>query len=478
MRGVKEAKKMITDGIGKNFIVYFDPDVDGAFAGVLPVGVLKRFGEYPLSLMNKNRMHGALIDLSPYAGKYNTVISVDSHVPLEKVKEIVDLGFNFVSIDHHECGDEFIRYYNTENKCRGLVINNQYPFENPEKRYLSGAGVVYEVFKEMFPDEDFDWFRDIVGITLLSDVRDISSEDAKVYLKYTYTSSKRNGYISYLIRECSVYKSLYSFGFPSMDRSYINFVLSPTINALLRFNKTNVVLNFVLGKGLKEFMNDKQKQLLEDTIKDHIQIKKVGSAAIVKVEDWREDVVMSNFIGLIANRLLGRVATHILCFVVNKDGSSRASFRSVKSEFNFLKEFNDAGYKAIGHKSAFGVLDFVESKIPVNKVAEIVDKSCKVNFKRKYIEVSNLAIFRGTGKAKKVAEDNEYLPDKDRVLIQYVGNNIKLEKSANKYKKYMIDGVPVMQFNELDKSMAGCLIDVSSSSGLLNFIFTSYKVND
>lgn len=94
-------------------------------------------------------MHGIHIDLKPYVGKYATIISVDAFVPAEQVKEVVDMGFNLISLDHHECGNEFIYYKNGETGKQGVVVNNQYPFEDREKRFLSGAGVVYEVFMKL-----------------------------------------------------------------------------------------------------------------------------------------------------------------------------------------------------------------------------------------------------------------------------------------------------------------------------------------
>lgn len=478
MRGTDIVKEILESNIEKEFIVYFDPDVDGAFSGVLPWKFLRDRGKHSLNLMNINRMHGIHIDLKPYVGKYATIISVDAFVPAEQVKEVVDMGFNLISLDHHECGNEFIYYKNNETGKQGVVVNNQYPFEDKEKRFLSGAGVVYEVFKEIYPELNFDWYRDTVGITLLSDVRDISNKEARGYLSYTYSSSGRNSYINYLIDECSKFKGTYSFGRPKMDRTYISFTLSPLINALLRFNRVETVLGFMTGKGLKESLVEDQKQLLQETIEGYTVTKKIGDIAIVQVEDWKTGVNMSNFIGLIANKLLGKEADSILCFIKNRDGTSRASFRSNKQEFNFLDLFKKEGYNAIGHKSAFGVLDFIETKIPVTTLAKIVSKAKDNKNDRNYIEVKNLSMFKSVGRAKKIAEENDYLMDKDKVFIKYVGNNIKLEKSTEKYKRYMVDNVPVMSFEVLEDSLSEYLIDVTTSSGLMNFIFTTFKVED
>lgn len=87
-------------------------------------------------------------------------------------------------------------------------------------------------------------------------------------------------------------------------------------------------------------------------------------------------------------------------------------------------------------------------------------------------------MFKSVGRAKKIAEENDYLMDKDKVFVKYVGNNIKLEKSTDKYKRYMVDNVPVMLFGVLEGNLSEYLIDVTTSSGSMNFIFTTFKVED
>lgn len=474
MRGTEIAKEIIEEGLNDKFIVYFDPDVDGAFSGVLPWKFLKDKGINSLNLMNKDRQHGMLLDMSPYVNKYKTIISVDAFVSAEKVKELVDMGFNFISLDHHECGSEFIYYKNEKTGKKGVVINNQYPFESPEKVYLSGCGVVYEAFCEMYPDQNFDWFRDLVGITLLSDVRDISYPDSRKYLEYTY-NAKDNKYMNYLIDQCTKYKENFGFGRPKMDRSYISYTLSPAINALLRFNMVEEVMNYVTGKSLRVFLNETQKELIKETIEKHIKVKNFKSVAIVQVENWHPNVEISNFIGLIANNLLGKEADCIICFCKKRDGTSRASFRSVAQEFNFLDLFKEAGYNAIGHKAAFGILDFTDTKIPLNRVVEICDKSSNYSLKRNFIEVKNLSMFKSSGRAKKIAEENDFLLDKDKVFIKYLGSEVELQKKTDKYSKYKFDNVTVMLFDELKGDVKDYLIDVSSSSGLVNFIVTTFK---
>lgn len=473
MWGVSYAKDIILNNLDKKFLVYFDPDVDGAFAGVLPWKFLQNKDCSVDVCMNKNRQHGVIRKFKGNEN-YGVIISVDSFVPFEKVKELVDLGFNFISIDHHECGDEKI-IYEGKNSCRGIVINNQYPWEREDKRYLSGAGVVFEVFCQMFPEEDFSWFGDVVGVTLLSDVRDISSEDAKGYLKRTFSAHKKNKYVQYLIDECDRFKVSYSFGRNHFDRSFISFTLSPTINSLLRFNYVKEVIDFVTGKGLRKYANKAQKELIEKTLKDHVELVNLNGTAIVKVEDWVKDVEMSNFIGLIANNLLSNEYKNVVCYVKSKKGISRASFRSINQGYDFLSKFKEAGYNAIGHKNAFGILDFVDKRVNVGWFRGLCDESSEVDLKRSYIEVRNMLTFKNSGRALQIAKSNDLGMDKDRVFVKYVGNNLKVDKYADNYVRLRYDNEVVMLFDVEVQGYSDYLVDVSTSNGVVNFVLTSYK---
>lgn len=476
MRGTDIAKNIITRGVTDGeFLVYFDPDVDGVFAGVLPWFYLKRNGKKSVNVINDNRQHGILLDLKEYIGKVKTIISVDSFVSADKVKEIVDLGFNFASFDHHECGGEFI-YYKSLKGNEGVVVNNQYPWEREDKRFLSGTGVVYEAFLEMFPNFEWGWFRDLVGITLLSDVRDINSEGAREYLKWTYESSKGNIYSKYLIDECLKFKRVYSFGRPYMDRNFISFNLSPAINSLLRFNKGGIVLDYVTGKGLSKVYNVEQKEFIKETLENHAEVKILENAiAIVKVEDWNPGVNTANFIGLIANNIVGKKCDNVLCFVKKLDGTSRASFRSSVMDFNFLEAFQKLGYNAIGHKGAFGVLNFLDTNVSLSKLVKVCKESLKEERKPNYVEVRNLSIFKSSSKAIKLAEENNYLMDSDRVFIKYVGDGCRRVKVSDRFTRYSFDGVSVVAFFDGGVVPKGYLIDLSTSSGLLNFTLTETK---
>ena len=193
--------------------------------------------------VNENRFHGFNIPASKLKGFL--VISSDFGITAEEVENLVDNDVVLLSTDHHECQDTFIDI--KKETAEGIVINNQYPFEPEEDRYLSGAGVFFELICSLYPEFNTAERRALVGITLLSDVRQIENKKARQYLKTTYTMDTSCGYVKYLID--STVSDSFNFGTPKLDRNFIDYTLNPCINALLRADKTNEAIKFILGSS-------------------------------------------------------------------------------------------------------------------------------------------------------------------------------------------------------------------------------------
>ena len=133
-------------------LVYGDPDIDG----LISLRNLKTFLESELNLKsvsyycNSNRAHGFMLDLNSIE-RGTIIFAVDFAITREEIKNIVDSGFDIISIDHHDVEDEFIYYMGEDNY--GVVINNQYPFEDSEWSFQSGAGVLWHVLNAYYEGE-------------------------------------------------------------------------------------------------------------------------------------------------------------------------------------------------------------------------------------------------------------------------------------------------------------------------------------
>ena len=450
-------------------IVYFDPDVDGCIAGLL---VCKLFGMLGIKFdwyINSNRSHDWSLPVEKVRGR--DIFAVDFIITADKIKELVDGGCNIVSMDHHTNGSYFIESKG-KNGNHGLVINNQYPFEEEDSRYLSGAGVVFESIVAMYSEFDTALNRALVGITLLSDVRDIENELAHYYLSELYTY-KYEGYIKYLID--SVMGEIdYGFGLPKMDRDYVDYKFSPAINACLRFNREDEVVNFFLGRGeldlgYREVQKELTRSIVEKSKK--ISLPNLNITYFYEKDFMQYSDVLSNFVGLVASKGLDGERSSICYMISTGEGGKlfvkRASFRGHINGLDYQGALFEL-FQCLGHKSAFGIKGIVPSKETfkrANKLCSLVEEDS--GYIRKVINVVNMSMFVNRN-AYEIAEDNLYALSQNKTYIKYVGTDIQNKRSGANYKEYSVNGIPVKCF-DLKKDFDNGLILPTLDRGLLTF---------
>lgn len=447
-KGVKDLR-FIINGL-KDVIVYFDPDVDGMIAGYLVCKFLslnnKQFSWY----VNSDRKHDWSLPLEKCKGK--DIIAVDFKIPRGIVNKLVEQGCNLISMDHHVNEDELI-YYRTARKNIGIVINNQYPFEEEDSRYLSGAGVVFETLRLLDERMDTEENKALVGLTLLSDVCDIENPLAAHYLSILY-NHKNKGYIKYLIA-ATIGDKDYGFGAPRMDRNFVDFKFSPAINSNLRFGNQDRVVQFFLGMGKLDLScHERQKQLVKD-IQESVVVKEFPALRVVFFKDWEvksqeDDSVLASFVGLVASKYLDSKHS-VLCYDIakNEKGNAyvkRASFRGNVSTVDYLTGWRTM-VEAEGHPTAFGVKNLNPSKslfVDLNRICEELDGKAIRSIKIK--PVVNMSFFSNNS-AKAMAERNMYCLSRNRSYVRYVGRSISVKREGASYKEYIVDGVSIMCFD-------------------------------
>jgi len=349
-----------------------------------------------------------------------------------------------------------LQFKNDKTGAEGIIINNQYFFEDKDNHYLSGAGVVYEVLREEYPFFNSTEFEALVGITLLSDARPIENDRARSYLKVTYSSNTQSGYLNYLIDEVS--KADFGFGVPRLDRNFIDFTLSPRINSLLRFGKEKEALNFILGKGLitrdsKERQTDVVSVMLSRCKELNLPHMTV---LYVDVNDFLDylDLDLTSFIGLVCSKKKG-TGLSVLGFVIDNGVVTRASFRGRYDDVPYRMGFVNNGIDAQGHNSAFGIRDLEPTQnlwIELDTLIGQLDE--RHTSKVTVLEVSNLS-FVMLNQGLKIATENCYVRDMYRTYFKYVGTNANKVKETfktvdgvdvPKYIEYLVDGKKVKSF--------------------------------
>lgn len=397
-------------------LLYGDPDVDGIMCLLLMCQFCDMLGLSYSYYINDSRQHGFTLDFKSVEGML--VIAADFAISVADVESLVrDYDVVLLSTDHHAI--KSTSFVNVDNK--GFIWNNQYCFEPEEDRYLSGAGVFYELVSSVYPEFKNRDREAIVGITLLSDVRDIENQRARTYLRRTYSMDTTQGYGNYLVT--SLLESDFGFGLPKVDRNFVDFTLSPTINAMLRAGKTDEAVEFVLGNGLKVHSREHQKSLLRE-MELHMHEAKMKNLAVVTVSQNEFQVDITGYIGLLCSSYKDKHKNISTLGMVVKDGVVvRASFRG-RFDCPYLTLFQQMGIEADGHPPAFGIKNFYPDTdmwltldTMIGRLEEGKALSCNI------IETASLsAVMRQKGS--KLAKENCFVRDIHRTYIKYTGDNI------------------------------------------------------
>lgn len=387
--------------------------------------------------VNSNRSHG--FELNTEELKGYLIIASDFAITKSEVENIVANDIVLLSSDHHDIQDEFIDI--RSESAEGIVINNQYPFEPEDNRYQSGAGVFYELICSIYPNFKSKEREALVGVTLLSDMRPIENSKAERYLRTTYSIDSSTGYINYLIESCI--KSDFGFGLPKFDRNFIDYNLSPTVNALLRADYTSEAIDFILGKGLTSFdARGLQKQLISDMyLRADIYIFNNIVYLIANTSNFLDySVRISNYIGYFCNDYKDKHNGVSVFGLVTENGRViRASFRGKYDDINYKSAFRNLGINAEGHLGAFGIKNFIPDTDTWFKIDDMIGK-LELNHKSttKIITASNLAFILNRD-GSRIALNNCYVRDMYRTYIKYTGSNAKITKISYKMEEFTQD---------------------------------------
>lgn len=470
LRGIQVAENILRNCKSGRTLIYFDPDTDGLVAGLFFAKVLDHLGVEYETYVNSNREHGFQLKGEDYKGW--TILNGDFLVTEEQAIDLVSHDVSLLSIDHHECQEGMIHFVKVpgdvlpgymyylgrgisqelppyQGTAEAIVINNQYPFEDERNKFQSGAGVTFQVLREIFPFLDTEYNRALVGVTLITDVRDIEAEGAHAWLYESY-HCKYEGEVQRLISSLIKDKPIYTFGTPRLDRSFISYTMSPKLNSLFRFNLEELAVDYILGHGYpSEDYQAKQKSLVK-VFKERAQVREFKNVVFVRLNGHDYDTetysYLSNFVGLVASNFTDR-GKSVIAWSTDYTGQVvRASFRGVVVSARY-RELLEEVIDGRGHNIAFGIKDFVPTASLCAKIDEIVgiaEDSAKSPIK--YIEERSLDTFKRSYMSI-VAERNEYLLEQNQVYIKYTGGTYKTVADGARMQKYNIGGVIVTSFD-------------------------------
>lgn len=445
-QGINEYRRILNKYKNRPLFLYGDPDVDGLYSLKLEVDFAEQIlgrTDYK-TWVNDNRDHGFLKPVEELRGYL--VITADFNIPKAKLQELVDSDVVVLATDHHDIAEEdnaseFIHVTSNSTGCEGILICNQYTFEDHEKRYQSGAGVFYEVISELYPDFATQEHRAMVGITLLSDVRHIGNADSRTYLKDLYKKSVQVGYFKWLMSAYySGMRKDYQFGAPRLTRNFIDFSLSPFINSMLRYGMKAEAIDFVLGKSAPVGnIQANQKELVGLMLeKSHpltlsnLHVICIGSNAFPD-----QNIPLESFIGAVCSKYKDshkNVTT--LGLIIRHGVVTRASVRGKYKDVDYKMIFQSLGVDARGHKDAFGIKNFKpdrDGKIFNELNYQIADAELVQHHTNPTIIDVNNMMFTIMNRGSQDATENTYLVNEDRIYYRYTGDNYSI--TASRYKE-------------------------------------------
>lgn len=459
----------------RGVLIYIDPDTDGMISALFFTMYMEKHGLDYTWYTNPDRKHGFFLDPKDLKGRL--MVNGDFQVTPQQMQDLIDNDVDVLSLDHHEMPEgEPLLHIETDRNI-GIYINNQYDFEDPSMRFQSGAGVTAEVMAEVDPELFHNKLTyALVGITLLSDIRDIEAPKAREFLEMTY-SIKNEGYIRHLIDGCKGVE--YGFGIPKLDMNFINFKLSPKINSMLRLGLEERAVDFIMGKS----------QPLEDYAKTQREIvalmmknaKILEGDNLVFAEFDLTDLMAeisithvnpSNFVGLCCSKLIDKYGKSVIGYTKDVDGSTeRASFRGRVNTADYRRPMTEV-IDGRGHGVAFGIVGFK----PTGKMFKRLDILAGLSeegievFPR-YMEVRNMAKFETSKAGMKVAQENDFLLEPNRVFLKYTGSRITTTMEREKIIIYSIDRCEVKCF-DLTLDPRKDLIQPLVSKGRMELILT------
>lgn len=424
----------------KTYGVLYDTDVDGLFSGYILEDYLKRIGMQVKSYINKGKRHGLQKDSMDWAKEegidYLYIVDGGSGDE-EQIKELRFHGIEVTVLDHHS----YTRWETPE----GVNVVNI--TDEPELPALSGCGVVYRYIEELakHTGHNVSQYEHYVGITVISDVCDLTEKENRYYVSKTHEYLQKNPN-DYFFRQFPYYGSY---------RSFLGFTVIPYLNALIRIGKEDKAVEVVnnmdnpreMDKIRYDITNikDQQKVLMKEI--EEVSREVVTDHTVVQLRGVKEELGTLN--GLLANKKLREHDRNSMVLFFNKESKKwQGSFRGVTYGKSDLREY---GIEAEGHEHACGVslshgklVDFLTNFEDPHKRESEVSYDVEIGIE----EVTE-------GDLEELAKFNELTQEGTRIspiLLKLTG--IEEERNVlwrEKIAEYVIGDLSYKQFQYLDE---------------------------
>ena len=271
---------------------------------------------------------------------YDLIITVDNGVKAhEALRKAQELDLEVIVTDHHRIEEEIEA---------GLVVHPDYM--EPEFEYLSGAGVVLQISRNILGSNDL--CNSLAAVALIGDVMPLWKQTRQIVKTGLSNLQRHEPY--------PLYALLYP-GAPA-DASSVSFQIVPKLNSLGRMNdisNVNTLIPYLLSENAQVIgrfaaqinsVNDRRRQLSEIQTEQARRLCAGDGIEVIADPSFHEGIC-----GLAAGHLADELKKPVLVFAEN-GGLMKGSGRSVEGfdMFEFFSGFS--GLSAFGgHAMAVGM---------------------------------------------------------------------------------------------------------------------------
>lgn len=326
---------------GDKIVIVQDSDQDGSCSAAITYMLCREFGATDIVvLFHTDKQHG-ISDIMPQilteSPKLVIVPDAGSNdvAPCQELKE---RGIDCLVLDHHEIA--------APNEC-AIVVN---PFNDGQdehiNKFISGTGVVEKFAIALGSKQSF---KDIVAISLVSDMCDLRSPENRKYINDGLLNPT-NPFIKYALVNCCN---------RGVNPEGVAFGIAPLGNALARYDdqaSKRIFFDALVGNIEPESAVKSMKAIKS---KQDYQVKKVvdnlsdGLDTSHKVIIGFSEPSYKSYLGLAANKFCGKYKKPT--FILRELNSTTWS-GSMRSPIDLLNIINKSGLaKCQGHGAACGV---------------------------------------------------------------------------------------------------------------------------
>lgn len=399
LKNIKKAAIMIINHCmytSSKITILQDADADGLTSSAIIANYIHRIcNKESTILIHEGKAHGlADIDLDKIIKTTSLLILPDSSSnDYEQHKYLHDNGVDIVVLDHHQ---------SPEYSKDAIVVNNQLD-DYPNKNF-SGAGVTWQLCRQMDELCNFDYANDLVDLCALGlcgDMMSYREKEVRALVNIGYNNVKNKFFKAFVDKQEFSLSKMNGLNYLSSSFYVVPYINACCrtgemiekrllINALLDYKCDTMIPSSKRGEKGKEVplwqeaitvierVKRRQTKLQDEAMEFfeyQIQTKKLTDNAIITCVCGKDDAELG-ILGLIANKIQAKYQhpTLVLQEVEEEDGvhlkgsARNYSYCPVEDMRSLCEDTGVVDY-ASGHGSAFGL------SLPLENFYEFLDKT-------------------------------------------------------------------------------------------------------